>query len=175
MGFFDKLKKSIKVVTGGAAKVAIEWEPKMAVPGQVLAVKITLQSTGDEVKSKGVYVDFHGDETVPAPPKPKQEEPPQYEPAPDPLPPSVNTDERETELEEDGTEDNRVCSETYSLCGPFVLAPNESKVVEGSVKLPQAIKPTSDEELGCHYVIRGRLEALGTDPSSGYKDIRIAA
>ena len=171
MGFFDKLKQGIKVVTGGVAKVAIAWEPTVITSGQLLTVKVSVQSTGAEVKSKGVFVDFRGAETVVAPPKPKEE---QAAETPGPDGDLADADKEALEASEAETEDEEICSETLTLCGPFVLGPNESKVIEGSVQMPDGLGPTSDEELGCRYEIRGRLEAIGTDPSSGYKSIRVA-
>jgi len=72
-----------------------------------------------------------------------------------------------------GSCSKRICAKTFELCGTF-LGANETKLIKGSVKLPDALPATSREELGCHYRIRGRMEAFGNDPDSGYKEIQVA-
>ena len=184
MKLFDKLKQGIKAVTGGAAKVTIEWEPKTVVPGQSIAVKVFIQSAGGEVKSKGVFVDFHGDETFLAPPEKVPALALEPKPAgatmtdPETTPPVTGKSEEITEAAEPAepqTDTKRICAETFTLCNPFVLGENESKQVEGNLKLPDHLSASSDEELGCHYRIRGRMEAFGNDPDSGYKEITVVA
>ena len=39
MGFLDKLKGAINVLTGGAAKVTIGYQPAFVFPGDVVRVK----------------------------------------------------------------------------------------------------------------------------------------
>ena len=169
MGFFDKLKQGVKAVTGGSAKVTMEWEPKDVAPGQLVGVKITIQSTGSEVKSQGVFVDFDGDETLLVPPSPKPVANPEQ--GESPAAPSVAETTTPSEPE---TDTNRICTEIFTFCGPFVLGAKETKVVEGKVTLPSSLRASSPTELGCHYQIRGRMEeAFGNDPSSGYKDITV--
>ncbi len=183
MGFFDKVKQGLKAVTGGAAKVTIEWDPPMVAPGQEIATKVRIQATGAEVKSKGVFVDFYGVETFLAPPEPvkaqasgmpaaavSNAESPAAE-----HDPAGELSSDETEPQEPETETRRICDKVFELCGPFVLGANESKEVTGKFKMPEALPPSSNEELGCHYRIRGRLEAFGNDPDSGYKAISVTA
>src|SRR5262249_31370019 len=64
MGFLDKLKGAVNAVTGGAAKVTMEFKPATAFPGDTVGVKITATSTGQEVKSKGIFVDLQGLEGI---------------------------------------------------------------------------------------------------------------
>jgi len=173
MGFFDKLKQGVKAVTGGSAKVTMEWEPKDVAPGQLVGVKITIQSTGSEVKSQGVFVDFDGDETLLVPPIPTPvANPGQGEPV-DLMNPAAPPAAETAAPSEPETDTNRICSEVFTLCGPFVLGAKETKVVEGKVNLPTSLRASSATQLGCHYQIRGRMEAFGNDPSSGYKDITV--
>src|SRR5688572_15763999 len=61
MGFFDKLKNA---VTGGSAKVELEIAKDTLALGETIMVKVNVHSTGSEVKSKGVFVDLWGEETV---------------------------------------------------------------------------------------------------------------
>ncbi len=183
MGFFDKMKQGLKAVTGGAAKLTIEWAPKAVAPGQEVAVKIHIQSTGAEVKSKGVFVDFYGVETflVPAAPTKAPVAGTPVAVASGVGSPVAETDPagelsaEETEPQEPETDTKRICDKAFELCGPFVLGANESKELAGKVKIPNGLPTSSSEELGCHYRIRGRLEAFGNDPDSGYKTIAITA
>ena len=64
MGFMDKLKAAAQAVTGGAAKVSIEYQPQVAFAGDTVTVKVTATSAGGEVKSKGIFVDIRGLEVV---------------------------------------------------------------------------------------------------------------
>src|SRR3990172_3375379 len=64
MGFLDKLKGAVNAVTGGSAKVTMDFQPATAFPGDAVLAKISVQSTGAEVKSKGVFVDLLGTEHV---------------------------------------------------------------------------------------------------------------
>ncbi len=183
MGFFDKVKKGLKAVTGGAAKVTIEWEPKVVAPGQEMAVKVCVQSTGDEVKSKGVFVDFYGVETFLAPPEPVKETVAstsgaagsKSEGASAENDPVGELTAEEREPKEPETDTRRVCDKVFTLSESFVLGANESKEFAGRIKIPESLPPSSNEELGCHDRIRGRLEAFGNDPDSGYKAITVTA
>ncbi|MCZ7677315.1 MAG: hypothetical protein M5U28_00455 [Sandaracinaceae bacterium] len=64
MGFFDKVKGAMNFVTGGAANVTIQWNPPTAMPGDVLYVRITAQSTGAAINSGGVFVDVRSVEQL---------------------------------------------------------------------------------------------------------------
>ncbi len=183
MGFFDKVKKGLKAVTGGAAKVTIEWEPKVVAPGQEIAVKVRVQSTGDAVESKGVFVDFYGVETFLVAPEPVKEPvcatsaaaASNNEGGSTETDPAGELTAEEAEPKEPETDTRRVCDKVFTLSEPFVLGANESKEFAGKVKIPDSLPPSSNEELGCHYRIRGRLEAFGNDPDSGYKAITMSA
>lgn len=148
MGFLDKLKGAMNAVTGNAAKVSIEYSPATAIPGDMLSVRITAMSTGAEVKSKGVFLDMRGNETIS-------------------LPKGVARDDAFHHEKETITNE-------HQLAPAFVLAPNETKVFEGSVQLPAAIQPTYDGVFTKHaFQVRGRVEAKGNDPDSGWQPIRV--
>src|SRR3954470_18513894 len=64
MGFFDKIKSAVNAVTGGAAKVSMEFSPPVAFAGDIVRVRITATSTGADIKGSGVFVDLKGVEEV---------------------------------------------------------------------------------------------------------------
>ncbi len=182
MGFLSKLKQTVNVITGGAAKVTIEWNPQTVVPGQPIAVKVTAGSTGSEVKSDGIFVDVFGRETIMAPPKP----PPVSGPPArsnselDALPVETVTAadtlrENPVEPDEPETDSRTFFTQSFQLCGSFVLGANETKQVEGTLALPANLPPSRDGDFDLAYRIRGRLEAFGNDPDSGYKEIHLIA
>ena len=147
MGFFDKIKSMVNTVTGGAAKVTIDYPQQMLYPGDQVPVKITATSTGQEVKSKGAFVDVMSFENV----KFKHE--------------------KET-LEETHT----FVQQAFQIAPAFVLQPNETKIFEGQFTLPQSVLPTYSGKIAQHKCqIRGRIEAFGNDPDSGYIDVTVGS
>jgi sporulation-control protein spo0M len=150
MGFFDKIKSAVNAVTGGAAKVAIEFQPAVAYPGDPVKVKITATSTGGEVKSKGIFVDLRGLEEVKA----------------------RITDSSGTT--HNHNESKSTFESEFKISPDFVLAANETKTFEGSVTIPTTAQPSYEGVNAVHkWEIRGRVEALGNDPDSGFKPLRI--
>ncbi len=149
MGFFDKLKSVVNVVTGGAAKVTIQLQQACVFPGDTVSVKITATSTGAELKSKGVYVDVFAEERVSFKDETSKEE--------------INRTKTTTQ-------------QTILIASAFVLAPNESKTFEGSFQFPSEVLPTFAGTLCQHRCqIRGRIEAFGNDPDSGYQVINVGS
>jgi sporulation-control protein spo0M len=149
MGFFDKLKGMVNAVTGGAAKVTIQLQQACVFPGESVGVKITATSTGAEVKSKGVYVDVHAEERV-----------------------SFRDDETKQEINRAKT----TTDQTIQIAPAFVLAPNETKTFEGSFQMPADVLPTFNGSLAQHVCqVRGRIEAFGNDPDSGYQVINVGS
>lgn len=145
MGFLGALKNA---VTGGAATVSLETEHQMLAVGSTYSVKVTVTSTGSEMKSKGVFVDLEGLETV------------QYR----------DGDNRRQERVE------KSFSQNFQIAPAFTLAPNETKVVEGTFTLPAGAQPTYKGPNAEHtWKIRGRAEALGNDPDSGFRNIHVVA
>ena len=151
MGFFDKLKSAAQAVTGGAAKVTIEYQPQVAMAGDKITVKITCTSTGAEVKSKGVYVDIRGLEVI-------------------------NVD-KHTANTDNGVHASKTSFEQeFAISQALVLPPNETKLFEGSVTLPPTAQPSFQGTYAEHkWEIRGRLEAFGNDPDSGWLPLRVGA
>jgi hypothetical protein len=151
MGFLDKLKGAMNAVTGNAAKVTIEFNPAIAFPGDHVQVRITATSTGGEVKSKGVFVDLRGLEEIS-------------------LPKNTSGDHQKIDAQRD-THSNEI-----QIAPAFVLGANETKTWEANVQLPGGIQPTYNGIFTKHQCqVRGRVEATGNDPDSGWQQIRIGA
>lgn len=147
MGFFDKLKSVVNAVTGGAARVTIQLQQSCVFPGETVEVKITATSTGAEVQSKGAYVDVFAEERV-----------------------SFRDDNTKEEISKAKT----TTQQTIQIAPAFVLAPNETKSFEGSFHFPAEVLPTFEGTLCQHRCqIRGRIEAFGNDPDSGYQVINV--
>lgn len=147
MGFLDKMKNAVNMVTGGAAKVTIELSHVCAYPGDSVPVRITATSTGAEVKSQGAYVDLFAEEKILI---------------------------RDEETKQEISRSKATIQQTFQIAPAFVLAPNESKTFEGSFQLPSKALPTYSGPFAQHYcMIRGRIEAFGNDPDSGYQRINV--
>ena len=151
MGFFDKIKGAVNAVTGGAATVEITYAERVSAGGAV-PVRVTVTSKGSEIKSKGVYVDFEGNEHIHISKK------------------------DDSKLTEDYRRSVEHSQQEFQICGAFVLAAGESKTVEGTVQLPSTLQPSFEGRFAKNqYQLRGRLEATGNDPDSGWKPMRICA
>jgi SpoOM protein len=150
MGFLDKLKGAVNAVTGGGAKVTLEYDPPNVLPGDTIRVKISVTSTGGEIKSKGVFVDLVGSE---------------HAKLPKGTVPNHNADIHASQ---------QSFSQEFQIAPELVLGKNETKLFEGSIKVPTSIQPTFQGTYVRHeWKIQGRLEAKGNDPDSGWKDIRV--
>jgi hypothetical protein len=146
MGFFDKLKGAVIFVTGGAAKVTVEWNPPIAFPGDVLNVRVTATSTGAAINSGGIFIDIAGHEQLNIPRNALG-----------------NSNEPISHNKE-------TLSQTFQIAPPFALGPNETKQFEGRINLPPHAQPTYDGPYADHdWGIRGRLEMTGNDPDSGFQ------
>lgn len=151
MGFMDKLKGAVNAVTGNAAKVTLEFTPQVAYPGDVVQVKISAVSTGNEVKSKGVYIDLLGNEEI----RLKQDSAK-----------GRTADQHETKHSE----------QELQVAPAFVLAANETKLFEGQFTIPATAQPTFQGTFTTHgWQLRARVEATGNDPDSGFKPIRVGS
>ncbi|XXF75339.1 hypothetical protein P2318_19955 [Myxococcaceae bacterium GXIMD 01537] len=151
MGLLDRLKNAANTVSGGAARVSLEYAPSVALPGDTLSVRITATSTGSQVKSDGVFVDLRAIETVrlPAGSGSSMDNP--------------STRSSYTSFEQ-----------PLPLAPAFTLAPNETKVFEGQVRLPSNVQPSFEGHFTQHeWSIRGRVEVTGNDPDSGFVSLRV--
>lgn len=132
-------------VTGGAAKVSIEYPHQALKPGDSLPVKVTVVSMGKEVKSSGVFVDIEA------------------------------TEAGQVKCKHCG-QMTPIRNETIKQAVPvgpaMVLQPNETKVFEATLQVPMG-QPTYGGTLSHEWKIRGRLQAFGNDPDSGYQVIQV--
>jgi sporulation-control protein spo0M len=150
MGLFDKLKDVANMVTGGAARVSIEYEPQVAFPGENVSVRITATSTGPQLKSGGVFVDMRAVERVNLPRG------------------SAAGVEQSVQTSHTSFE------QAVQIAPAFTLAPNETKVFEGVVRLPSNAQPTFAGYYTQHeWSLRGRIEVTGNDPDSGFQVFRV--
>lgn len=120
MGFLGKMKNAI---TGGGANVTIEYPSNTVKPGDKIHVKVSVTSTGNSVKTKGVFVDLKGEEHG-----------------------SVTGSNR---CDKCGDYDkvhvrfhNTTFDSAYPLSGAFTLGDNENKNFEGDITIPSNAQPT---------------------------------
>ncbi|MCC6809767.1 MAG: hypothetical protein IT381_20225 [Deltaproteobacteria bacterium] len=143
MGFLDKIKGAVNAVTGNAAKVTIDY-PKQALAGDEIVVKITAVSTGGELKSKGCFVDVMGQE-------------------------QTHLSKTENGTKTEMHESKATYEHSFQIGEAFTLAANETKTWEGRVKLPAEAQPSYAGVHAKHiWQLRGRIEATGNDPDSGF-------
>ena len=149
MGFMDKLKSAASAVTGGAAKVTIEYQPQVAVAGDTLQVKVTATSTGAEVKSKGIFVDLRGVEVI-------------------------HVDKHAATTDKDVHASKHTFEQSFQIAPDFVLPPKETKQWQGTIQIPPTLQPSFKGNYAEHrWEIQGRVEAFGNDPDSGWQPLRI--
>lgn len=150
MGIFSALKSAVQAVTGGAAKVSIDI-PLTAQPGEEVEVRVTCTSSGGEVKSQGVFVDLLGSERV-----------------------KIKGGSGTEADKSDTSATNQTFHQSFQIVGPLVLSANETREFTGTIRLPDHLQPTYTGVCAHHeWFLRGRLEAWGNDPDSGYKPFRI--
>ena len=147
MGFFDKVKSMVNAVTGGAATVTIELQQTCVFPGDPVKVKVMAMSTGAEVQSKGVFIDVWAEEKASL---------------------------RDEENKKDVSQSKTTVQQTVQIAPAFTLGANETKSFEGSFILPTSTPPSYVGTFAQHTCyIRGRIEAFGNDPDSGYQKIMV--
>jgi hypothetical protein len=159
MGLFDKIKGAIKAVTGGAAKVTIEYPQVLLQPNVPMRVRVTATSTGGEVKSGGCFIDVAGSEVIQVN---------------DATPTGYHGAQPAQRVPVDIHETNETFKQAFQIAPAFVLAANETKVFEGAFQLPPGVQPSFQGKHASHqWTLRGRIEAVGNDPDSGYLPFRV--
>jgi len=146
MGFLDKMKSVGQAVTGGSARVSIEFGLRQLKPGDSLPVKVTVISMGKEVKSSGTFVDILAEETG-----------------------SV----RCKHCNQNVIIKNETIKQAVPVGPAMVLQPNETKTFEATIQIPMGAPPTYNGSVKHEWKIRGRLEAFGNDPDSGFQTLEI--
>jgi hypothetical protein len=153
MGLFSALKSAVSAVTGGAARVGVDF-PAVACTGDEVQVRVTCTSTGGEVKSQGVFIDLWGSEKV-----------------------SIKGGSQNANGEkQDVNVTNNTFSQAFQIAGPFTLGAGETREFTGTFRIPASLQPSYNGVHAHHeWSLRGRMEAWGNDPDSGFKPMRIAA
>jgi sporulation-control protein spo0M len=148
MGFFDKVKGAINAVTGGAARVQFTHGPQVIFPGEQVQVGVTATSTGQQVQSKGLFIDLAASEIIDF--KDQSDNHVRYQ---------EQTFYREIQV-----------------APAFVLAPGESRQLEVTFVVPMEARPSFYGKL-CrhHWQIRARVEAIGNDPDTGWIETRVGS
>lgn len=145
MGLFDKMKDLGSAMTGGAAKVSIEYPLQQLKLGDSIAVKVTVVSMGKEVKSGGVFVDIHA------------------------------VEKGQVKCKQCGQMvqiQNESVKQAIPVAPAFVLQPNETKVISATIQIPPG-QPSYSGQVVNEWKIRGRLDAFGNDPDSGFQIIQV--
>jgi hypothetical protein len=152
MGFLDKMASAVGPLTGGSAVVDIAYPRQPMNHRDWIRVKVYVTSTGGEVKTNGVFVDVMATEegTVSG-----------WGTCPD----CRNQIYTTVQVK------NTLVNQAYALSGPFVLPAGGSHEVEGDVQIPQGPSTNRSRQMSHLWYIRGRLDAFGNDPDSGYKEI----
>jgi len=145
MGFFDKIKAAANFVTGGAAKVSVEWNPVVAFPGEPVRVRVTVTSTGPAISAGGLFIDVQANEVLNLP---------------------ANSQNGNQQI----SHTKQTFSQTFQLTPPFQLAPNQTQQFEGHFVLPPGGQPTYDGPFADHdWGMCARVEMKGNDPDSGFQ------
>jgi hypothetical protein len=119
------------------------------------------------VKSQGVYVDILGSEQIKVPAASVSQNA-QTQSAQPSSASSTNQPAKDIEV------NHVTCSQSSQIAPASTLAAGESRQFEGTIRLPQGIQPTYVGRHAQHtWHIRGRLEAWGNDPDSGYQPLRV--
>lgn len=146
MGFFDKMKAAASFVTGGAAKVMVEWNPRVAYPGEPVQVRVTVTSTGGQIAANGVFVDIQANEQLNI----------QANQLGNNNPPVTHT--------------KQTFTQSVQISPPFQLAPGQSLQFEGQFMLPANAQPTYDGPFADHdWGMCARVDMKGNDPDSGFQ------
>jgi sporulation-control protein spo0M len=155
MGMFDKLKGAVNAMTGGGADVSIEFPNETIAPGEQVNVRITVRSTGGDIKSEGVFVDILAQEHGSFRKRVKCDQ-------------CEHEDEKTIDFPK-----KKTMEKSYLIAPAFELQANETKVIDGSFQIPGDAKPTYKGAVSHDWSIRGRLEAFGNDPDSGFQSMRV--
>ena len=154
MGFFGKLKSAVNVVTGGAAKVNVEFNE--ATFGESLIVTINA-TTKAECKVDKVYLKFRGVEEI-------ELEDTDY---------SDRDGDGDTERTSERIHRSHTTFETeYVVSGPQEIGEDESVQWQFEVPMPEHLQPTYRGHYCSHqYEVQAGLDMFGNDPDSGWVDV----
>jgi transcription elongation factor Elf1 len=145
MGLLDKMKAAGAAVAGTSARVSLEYPLQPMKPGDSIKVKVTVVSTGREVKSGGVFVDVHAMESGQV---------------------KCKHCGQMTQVQAE------TVKQAIPIASAFVLQPNETKSFEANIQIPSG-QPSYSGQVRHEWKIRGRLDAFGNDPDSGFQTIEV--
>lgn len=156
MGVLDKLKSATQVMTGGAAKVSIEYPQQAVFPGESMTVRVTvISNAGKEVKSQGVFVDLLATESVSGSENARCPR----------CGNSFSTPVREAK---------KTFEQSFPIASAMVLAPGQSQTFEAQLQIPGGAQPSySGPQTHHDWKIRGRMQSFGNDPDSGFQVLRV--
>ncbi len=157
MGFWDKVKSVKNMVTGGGAKVYIEFLDDELSLGEPFHVKIIAEVSSTDLDIRGVYLKIEAQERIEA----------------EGIEIEYEGGEREVEHEI-----VRKTVETFRdeirVSGPETLAANETYVWETEITLPENLNGTYHGVHAWHeYAMFAGLDAPGNDPDSGWVGFEI--
>jgi sporulation-control protein spo0M len=146
MGFFDKVKGALNAVTGGAATVQFMYGPQIIFPGEQVQVGIGVTSTGQQVQSKGVFIDLAATEIVDF----------------------KDSSDNHIRYQE------QTFYREIQVAPPFALAPGQTQQFQVVFVVPPEARASFHGKLCRHqWQIRARVEAFGNDPDTGWIDTRM--
>ena len=155
MGVFDKLKSATQAMTGGAAKVSIAYPLQAVFPNEGMNVRITVVSSGGEVKSQGVFVDLLATEHVSGSENARCPR----------CGNNFSTPVREAK---------KTFEQSFPVASAFVLAPGQSQTFEAQIQVPGGAQPSyAGPQVHHDWKIRGRMQSFGNDPDSGFQALRV--
>jgi len=155
MGVFDKLKSATQAMTGGAAKVSIAYPLQAVFPGEGMNVRITVVSSGGEVKSQGVFVDLLAQERVTASE-------------------NATCPRCQNKFTMPVREAKKTFEQSLPVAPAFVLSPGESRTFDVVLPVPSGAQPTyAGPQTHHEWKIRGRVQSFGNDPDSGFQALRV--
>lgn len=150
MGFMDKLKGAVKAVTGGSAKVEMDYPSHAVLPDDAMSVTVTITSTVGDLKTNGVFIDIRAEEVI-----------------------NVNKTASQ-QLENNLRVSRETFKQSFQIASDFMLGAGETKTFEGEVTLPPNVQPSYNGQFTQHkWSIRGRLDVRGNDPDTGFKPMRV--
>ncbi|MEZ4297905.1 MAG: sporulation protein [Polyangiaceae bacterium] len=148
MGLFDKVKSALNAVTGGAAHVQIHYGPQVLFPGEQVELGVSAQSTGQEVRSKGLFIDLSATEIV----------------------------DFKDDSDNHVRYQEQTFYREIQVAPAFVLGPGETRQFQVKLLVPAEARPSFTGKLCRHqWQIRARVEAFGNDPDTGWIETRVGA
>ncbi|MCU0798198.1 MAG: hypothetical protein MUC62_00810 [Candidatus Thermoplasmatota archaeon] len=153
MGLMDKLKGAANAITGGGADVSLEMPSGPFRTGEQVKVRVTVRSKGSEVRSGGVFIDIKAVEkgTVRS---------------------TQLCNSCNRSLPYTVTVSRTTVEQSITVHPAFVLKKDETKVVDATISIPPG-QPTYHGTIDHVWEVRGRLEAFGNDPDSGFRQITV--